>query len=95
MVFQAKHLSMRANMLTMLMRKALEPRREIMSNSNVILQLQQMRHILDEVQDLAEWMDAIKEVICSEIDAIPEPVDIDKEEENVDWFLVVFYHLVS
>ena len=54
-----------------------------------------MRHILDEVQDLAEWMDAIKEVICSEIDAIPEPVDIDKEEENVDWFLVVFYHLVS
>ena len=49
MVFQAKHLSMRENVLMILMKRALGPDHSIMTNSNIILWLQQMRQILDEV----------------------------------------------
>ena len=70
-------------MLTMPIWRALGPDSLIMSNSNVILRLQQMRQILDEVYDFAEWMDAVQEVVQSQVKAIPVPEGVDHEEGDV------------
>ena len=54
-----------------------------MLNLNIILQLQQMRHILDEVWDFSEWTDAMQEVVQSEVEAIPGLGVPSEDEENI------------
>ena len=58
-------------MLAMPTHRALGLDSSIMLNSNIILQLQQMRQILDEVRDFAEWMDVVQEVVQAQVGAIP------------------------
>ena len=54
-------------MLRAPMNRAMGP---LMSTSMVIYHLQQMHHVLTEVQDLAEWMSAVEEVIYKEISCV-------------------------
>ena len=53
-----------------------------MLNLNVILRLQQMRQILDKVQDFAKWADVVQEVIHSQVKPIPVPEGYILEEVN-------------
>ena len=73
MVLQAEQLSMRATALTIPTRRVMMP---LMANSTIISHLQQMCHVVDEVQDLAEWMDVVEQVIHDEVtllEDIPDP----------------------
>ena len=69
-------------MLTMPTWRALGPDSSIMSNLNIILQLQQMKWILDKVCNFAEWTDAVQEVIHSQVKAISVPEGYSLEEVN-------------
>ena len=73
MVLQAERLSMRAITLRAPTNRAMGP---LMSTLMVIYWLQQMYHVLTEVQDLAEWVSAAEEVVHEEIacvGALPDP----------------------
>ena len=43
-----------------------------------------MRQILDKVWDFAEWIDAVQEVIYTQVEAIPIPEGYVLEEVNHD-----------
>ena len=80
MVLQAKWLSMRAVVLRAPMNRAMG---SMMSTSMVIYHLQQMHHVLMEVQNLAEWVSAAEEVVHKEIScfsALPDPKVPDNQE---------------
>ena len=80
MVLQAEWLSMRAVVLRAPTNRAMGP---LMSTSMVIYHLQQMHHVLTEVQDLAEWVSAAEEVVHEEIshvNVLPDPEVPDEEE---------------
>ena len=54
-----------------------------MSTLMVIYCLQQMHHVLTEVQDLAEWVSVAEEIVHEEIahvDALPDP-DVPDDQE--------------
>ena len=71
---------MRAVALRALMSNAM---RLLMAPSTVIFYLQQMGHILTKVQELAEWVTAVEEVVHEEIlcmGAIPDPDVPDNQE---------------
>ena len=54
-----------------------------MATSTIIFRLQQMRHVLNKVQEVAEWVTAVEEVVHKEISrfgAIPDPVLPDDQE---------------
>ena len=54
-----------------------------MSTLMVIYRLQQMHHVLMEVQDLAEWVSAAEEIVHEEIahvDALLDPEVPDDQE---------------
>ena len=80
MVLQAQQLSMRAVVLRALTRNAVGP---LMATSTVIYHLQQMGYVLTEVQELAEWVAAVEEVVHKEISyfsALPDPKVPDDQE---------------
>ena len=80
MVLQAEQLSMRAIALTVLMRRAMVP---LMATSTVLYCLQQMRHVLDEVWEVAEWVTVVEEVVhegISWFDAVPDPPNPDEQD---------------
>ena len=80
MVLQAERLSMRAVMLRAPMNRAMGP---LMLTLMVIYCLQQMHHVLTEVQDLAEWVSAAEEVVHKEIShvgTLPDP-DVPDDQE--------------
>jgi len=80
LVLQAKHLSMRANALTVPTTQAMRP---LMATSTIIFRLQQMCRVLTEVQEVAEWVTAVEEVVHEEISrfgAVPDPVLPDDQE---------------
>ena len=55
----------------------------LMSTSTVIYCLQQMGHVLMEVQELAEWVLAAEEVVYAELShvgALPDPDVPDNQE---------------
>jgi len=59
--------------LTVPMNRAMGP---LMATLTVLYHLQQMGHVLNEVQEVAEWVTAVKEVIHEEIlwvNAVPDP----------------------
>ena len=71
---------MRAIALRAPMNRAMGP---LMSTLMVIYHLQQMHHVLMEVQDLAEWVSAAEEVVHKEISrfsALPDPKVPDDQE---------------
>ena len=56
------------------MNRAMGP---LMLTSMVIYRLQQMNHVLTEVQELAEWVLVAEEVIhkeLSRVNALPDPI---------------------
>ena len=74
MVLQAQRLSMRAVMLTAPTSRVMGP---LMVTSTVIYHLQQMHRILDEIQEVAEWVTVVEEVVYEEISrfgAVPDSV---------------------
>ena len=72
MVPQAQQLSLRAVALRAPTRNVIGP---LMATSTVIYCLQQMGHVLTEVQELAEWVTAVEEVVheISCMGTIPDP----------------------
>jgi len=49
----------------------------LMATSTVIYCLQQMHHVLDKVQEVAEWVTAVEEVVHKEISrfsAVPDSI---------------------
>ena len=80
MVLQAQQLSMRAVVLRAPMSNAMRP---LMATLTVIFHLQQMGRILTEVQELAEWVTVVEEVVHKEIlhmGAVPDPNVPDDQE---------------
>jgi len=80
MVLQAQQLSMRAVALRAPTSNAMRP---LMATLMVIFQLQQMGRVLNEVQEIAEWVAAVEEVVHEEIShagALPDPVLPDDQE---------------
>jgi len=80
MVLQAQQLSMRAVALRALTSNAMRP---LMATSTIIFHLQQMGHVLTEVQEIAEWVTAVEEVVhkeISQVGAVPDPVLPDDQE---------------
>ena len=74
MVLQAQQLSMRAVVLRAPTSNAMRP---LMATLTVIYRLQQMGRVLTEVQEIAEWVTAVEEVVHEEIShvsAVPDPV---------------------
>ena len=67
LVLQAKWLSMRAIALRAPTNRAMGP---LMSTLTVIYRLQQMGHVLMEVQELAEWVSAAEEVVHKELSCV-------------------------
>jgi len=71
---------MRANILTVPTTNAIRP---LMATSTIIFRLQQMRCVLTEVQEVAEWVTAVEEVVHEEISqfgAVPDSVlPVDQE----------------
>jgi len=61
----------------------------VMSNSTVISHLQQICHVLDEVWDLAEWVNMVEQVVHDKVallDLIPDLVDPSvSDRENFDY----------
>ena len=82
MVFQAERLSMRASALMIPTWRVLGPDSLIMTNSNIISHLQQMRWIPDEVRDFSEWCDMLNNVVHFQVEAIPVPEGYSLEEVN-------------
>ena len=72
MVLQAEQLSLRAVMLRAPTNNTM---RLLMATSMVISRLQQMGHVLTEVQELAEWVTAVEEVVHKEISHIGTILD--------------------
>ena len=72
MVLQAEQLSLRAVMLRAPTNNTM---RSLMATSMVISRLQQMGHVLTEVQELAEWVTAVEEVVHKEISHIGTILD--------------------
>ena len=80
MVLQAEQLSLRAVALRAPTNRAMRP---VMLTLTVIYCLQQMGHVLTEVQELAEWVSAAEEVVHEEIScvgALPDP-DVPNDQE--------------
>jgi len=80
MVLQAQQLSMRAVTLRAPTSNAMRP---LMATSTVIFRLQQMHCVLEEVQEVAEWVAAVEEVVHGEIShvgALPDPELPDDQE---------------
>jgi len=80
MVLQAQWLSMRAVALTVPMNRVMGP---LMVTSTVIFRLQQMGCVLNEVQEIAEWVTAVEEVVHEEISrsvAVPDSILPDDQE---------------
>ena len=80
MVLQAEWLSMRAVALRAPTNRVMG---SMMLTLIVIYCLQQMHHVLMEVQDLAEWVSAAEEVVHKEIahvDALLDPEVPDNQE---------------
>ena len=80
MVLQAKQLSMRAIALRAPTNRAMG---STMSTSMVIYHLQQMHHVLTDVQELAEWVTEAEEIVHEEISrfgALPDPEIPDNQE---------------
>ena len=76
MVLQAKCLSMRANTLTIPIRWAMNPPIQGMPmHLQIISHLGQMCNILREVEDFAEWSDAMQEVVLQGVCSIPPQGD--------------------
>ena len=72
MVLQAQQLSLRAIALRAWTRNAL---RLLMATSTVIFHLQQMGRVLTKVQELAEWVTMVKEVVHKEISRMGAVLD--------------------
>jgi len=64
MVLQAQQLSMRAVALTAPTTNVM---RLLMATSTIIFCLQQMGRVLSEVQEIAEWVTVVEEVVHEEI----------------------------
>ena len=80
MVLQAQRLSMRAVALRAPTNRVMGP---LMATSTVIFRLQQMGCVLDEVQEIAEWVTAVEEVVHEEISrssTVPDSVLPDTQE---------------
>ena len=80
MVLQAEWLSMRAVALRALTNRAMG---STMSTLMVIYHLQQMHHVLTDVQEFAEWVTEAEEVVHKEIScfgALPDPEVPDDQE---------------
>ena len=80
MVLQAKWLSMRAVALRALTNRAMG---STMLTSMVICHLQQMHHVLTDVQELTEWVTEVEVVVYEEIShfgALPDP-DVPDDQE--------------
>ena len=80
MVLQAERLSMRAVALRAPTNWAMG---SMMSTSMVIYRLQQMHHVLTDVQELAEWVTEAEEVVHEEMSrfgALPDPEVPDDQE---------------
>jgi len=57
--------------------------RPLMAASTIIFRLQQMGRVLNEVQEIAEWVTAVEEVVHEEISrfgAVPDSVLPDDQE---------------
>ena len=79
MVLQAEQLSLRTVALRAPTRNTLMP---LMSTLTVISHLQQMGHVLTEVQELAEWMTAVEEVVYEEISHMGTVLDPDIPDDQ-------------
>ena len=80
MVLQAQRLSMRAVALTALTSNAMRP---LMASLTIIFRLQQMGRVLSKVQEIAEWVTAVEEVVNEEISrfgAVPDSILPDDQE---------------
>ena len=65
----------------------------LMATLTVLYHLQQMGHVLNEVQEVAEWVTAVKEVIHEEIlwvNAVPDPSVPEDQEWSVHWWRVLW-----
>ena len=57
--------------------------RPLMATSTIIFRLQQMRRVLNEVQEVAEWVSVVEEVVHEEISrfgTVPDSVLPDDQE---------------
>jgi len=66
--------------LTVLTTNAMRP---LMATSTIIFHLQQMHRVLTEVQEVAEWVTAVEEVVHKEISrfgAVPDSALPDDQE---------------
>ena len=70
---------MRAVTLRALTNRALGP---LMSILMVIYRLQQMHHVLTEVQELAEWVSVAEEVVYKEISCVGALLDPDVPDDQ-------------
>jgi len=80
MVLQAQQLSMRAIVLRAPTSNVM---RLLMATSTVIFRLQQMHCVLEEIQEVAEWVTAVEGVIHEEIShvgALPDPESPNDQE---------------
>ena len=76
---------MRANVLTVPMRRAMLPP---MTPLMVLYCIQQMHQCLDDVRDIVEWITTVEETVIQQVEAfaaMPDPVISDSNRENFDY----------
>ena len=85
-MFQAKSLSMRANTLTLPIRRVILLDTSLMAPTEVFHQICQIGTVLQEIQDFLEWADTVEMVALVVAETLPDPGNLASDNrENFDY----------